>query len=173
MISDTILQLGTVLVSFGIISTPILYPKYSIFVYRANVGIRQLNSVRTKKDDIELRYVEEGETGFKELIEVVDLLFGIKGDAERLCLAVGSPPALGEFTGFGMEFGIGDNAVLYVETDNENRELLLWEPHSPTRTLQLEKVRAGIGLRAKERSHHVTITLAVLWTTLSIMTIFG
>ena len=166
---DTILRIATVVVSLSVVSAPILYPRYSLFTRHAEQAVATLREVRTQTDDIRLGYVEKNEKGFKQLSEVIELVFGFEGRAERICLAVGRPKDLGEFTGFGMEYGIGDNGVLYAETENGNPELLRWEPWSPTTTLELEKLQRGIQLRARERSHFITITLAVLWTTISIV----
>lgn len=164
------LRISTVIVSFAVVSLPILYPQHSLFTRQATQGVKRLQNVREEYGDVRLTYLEKGDTGFKELVEVAELVFGFSGDAERLCLAVGSPKDLGDFTGFGMEYGIGDNGVLYIEEEDE-KELLRWEAWSPTSTLELEKLSRGIELRARERSHTITVTLAVLWATLSIVTV--
>lgn len=83
-------------------------------------------------------------------------------------MSVGSPPDLGEFTGFGMEYGIGDNGVLYCETKSGEKVLLRWDAANPSSTLNLERLNAGVILKARARSHMITMVLAVLWTTLSI-----
>lgn len=168
---DIALRVSTVLVSLAVVSAPILYPKYSLFVHRAITGLNRLGEVRSEHEEVRLAYVERGEQGFKELSEVIDVVFGRVNGIERICLAIGKPRDLGEFTGFGMEYGIGDNGVLYAETEGGGRELLRWEPWSPTTTLELEKLERGITLRARERSHFITVTLAVLWATLSIVTV--
>lgn len=168
---DALLRVSTVLVSLSVVATPIFYPKYSLYVQRANSGLRQLNQVRVEQDDVRLSHIEKGEEGFDEIAEAVEFVFGTVGDMQRICFAVGRPSELGEFTGLGMEYGIGDNGVLYADTENDNRELLRWEPWSPTTTLEMEKLHRGITLRARERSQFVTIALAVLWTTLSIVTV--
>jgi hypothetical protein len=124
--------------------------------------------VRAESDDVRPVYVEDGETGFEELIESAELIFSYKGNAERLCVAIGKPSDLGEFTGFGMEAGIGDNGLVYIEESDGNSELLRWAPWSPTSTFELEKLNRGIELRARERSHFITMALAVTWTTLSV-----
>lgn len=170
LITETILRISTVIVSLAVVSTPILYPRYSLFTRRAQTGIEQLHEVREEQGDVRLGYVERGETGFSELVEAAEVAFGYSGNAERLCMAVGRPRDLGEFTGFGMEYGIGDNGVLYTEENPNSKELLRWSPWSPTSTLNLEKLSRGIQLRARERSHMITMTLAVLWATLSIVT---
>ncbi|WP_154018420.1 hypothetical protein [Halolamina rubra] len=167
----TLLRISTVLVSLGVVSTPILYPRYSLFSRRSRNGVHRLQQVREEHDEVRLAYLEEGENGFKQLVEVAELMFGYNGDAERLCLAVGSPKDLGEFTGFGMQYGIGDNGVLYIEEADGQKELLRWEAWSPTTTLELEKLSRGTRLRAQERSHTITVVLAVLWATLSIVTV--
>jgi len=168
---ETILKISTVLVSLAVVSAPIFYPRYSLFSRRARDGVQQLQQVREEHDEVRLAYLEEGEHGFKQLVEVAELMFSYNGDAERLCLAVGRPRDLGEFTGFGMEYGIGDNGVLYIEESDGQKELLRWEAWSPTTTLELEKLSRGIRLRAQERSHTITVVLAVLWATLSIVTV--
>jgi hypothetical protein len=168
---QTVLRISTVIVSFAVVSSPILYPQHSIFTRQAIEGVNRLHEVREEHDEVRLTYLEKGDTGFKELVEVVELVFGYSGEAERLCLAVGSPKHLGEFTGFGMEYGVGDNGVLYIE-EQSGKELLRWEAWSPTSTLELEKLSRGIELRARERSHTITVVLAVLWATLSIVTVF-
>jgi hypothetical protein len=127
--------------------------------------------MRVEQDDVQLSYIKKGEEGFDEIAEAVELVFGTVGNMQRICFAAGGPPELGEFTRLGMEYGIGDNGVLYADTENGNRELLRWEPWSPTTTLEMEKLQRGITLRAKERSQFVTIALAVLWATLSIVTV--
>lgn len=166
---NTLLRISTVLVSLAVVSAPIFYPRYSIFSKRALVGVQQLQQVREEHDEIRLAYLEKGENGFKQLVEVAELIFNYNGDAKRLCLAIGSPSELGEFTGFGMEYGIGDNGVLYIEEGNGEKELLQWEAWSPSSTLELESLVQGIRLRAQERSHTITMILAVLWATLSIV----
>lgn len=167
---DTLLRISTVIVSLAVVSAPILYPRYSLFTRRAQAGVEQLREVREEHDDVRVGYIEQGETGFNELVESAGVAFGYSGNAERLCMAVGQPKDLGEFTGFGMEYGIGDNGVLYIEENPSGKELLRWSPWSPTSTLNLEKLSRGIELRARERSHTITMTLAVLWATLSIVT---
>lgn len=167
----TLLRISTVLVSLGVVSAPILYPRYSLFTRRALNGVQQLQQIREEHGDVRLAYVEDGDKGFKQLVEVAELMFSYNGDAQRLCLAIGSPKELGNFTGFGMEYGIGDNGVLYIEESNGEKELLRWEAWSPTTTLELEKLSRGIRLRAQERSHTITVVLAVLWATLSIVTV--
>ncbi len=169
--TETALRISTVLVSFVVVTTPIIYPKYSLYVRRANAGLDRLNEVKFEQEDVRQSYIEKGEEGFDELSEAIELVFGTVGDMERICFAVGGPPELGEFTGLGMEYGVGDNGILYADTKNGNRELLRWEPWSPATTLEMEKLRRGITLRARERSHFVTIALAVLWATLSIVTV--
>ncbi|WP_162991584.1 hypothetical protein [Halostella salina] len=172
MVADeTLLRISTVLVSLTVVSAPILYPKYSLFTRRAVTGVKQLREVREEYEDVDLTYIEQGETGFKQLVEAAGVAFGYSGDPERICLAVGRPRDLGEFTGFGMKHGIGDNGVLYIEEKGDEDELLRWEPWSPTSTLELEKLSRGVQLRARERSHTITVSLAVLWATLSIVTV--
>jgi hypothetical protein len=166
---NTVLRISTVLVSLAVVSTPIIYPKYSLYVRRAKVGLNKLNEVRVEQDDVRHSYIEQGQKGFDELSEAIELIFGSVGDMERICFTVGEPPELGDFTGLGMENGFSDNGVLYADTKNGDRELLRWEPWSPRTTLEMEKLQRGIVLRARERSHFVTIALAVLWATLSIV----
>lgn len=168
---QTLLRISTVIVSLGVVSAPILYPRHSLFTRRAEEGIGQLREVREEHDDIQLTYVKQGEAGFQELVEAAEVVFGYSGNPERLCLAVGGPSELGKFTGFGMEYGIGANGVLYVEEEENDKELLRWEAWSPTSTLELEKLSRGIQLRARERSHTITVVLAVFWATLSIVTV--
>lgn len=168
---ETILRISTVIVSLCVVSAPIFYPRHSLFSRRARSGVQELQQVREEHDDVRLAYLEEGENGFKQLVEVAEVMFSYNGDAERICLAVGSPKDLGEFTGFGMEYGIGDNGVLYIEESGGQKELLRWEAWSPTTTLELEKLSSGIRIRAQERSHTITVVLAVLWATLSIVTV--
>ena len=141
---NTALQILTVLVSLAVISAPILYPRYSWYVRRANTGLQRLDNLQSASDDVRLGYVEQGEQGFKELLEAIEVVFGDVGEVERICFAVGSPPNLGEFTGLGMEYGVGDNGVLYVERDDGGRELLRWEPWSPTTSLEKEKLKRGM-----------------------------
>lgn len=167
---DSVSRILTVLISFAVVSAPILYPKYSYFTHQAEQGLVTLKQIRQVDGDIRLAYLEAGEKGFKQVSEVAEYVFGFDGDANRFCMAVGQPRALGEYTSLGMKYGIGDNGALYAETD-QGPELLRWEPWSPTSALELEKLERGIKLRARERSHLVTVGLAVLWTTLSIVTV--
>lgn len=167
---ETVLRISTVIVSFSVVSAPIFYPKHSLFTRRAQSSLEKLREVREEHGDVRLSYVEQGETGFEEIVEAAEVAFGYKGDAERICLAIGQPKDIGNFTGFGMEYGVGDNGVLYIEESGNSRDLLRWEPWSPTSTLKLDKLSRGIQLRARERSHTITVTLAILWTTLSIVT---
>ena len=106
---ESVLQISTVIVSLAVVSAPVLYPKYSLFTRRAESGISQFNEMREEHGKVRLTYVEQGETGFKELIQAAEVAFGYSGKAERICLAIGQPRGLGEFTGFGMGYGIGDN----------------------------------------------------------------
>jgi hypothetical protein len=168
---DTILRIGTILVSLAVVSVPILYPRYSLFIRRARSGIEKLQQVREEHEDVSVCYIERDETGFSELIESAEVAFGYNGSPECLCLAIGRPKDLGKYTGFGMEYGIGDNGVLYTVQSKGNNELLRWEAWSPTSTLKLEKISRGAEIRARERSHTITVVLAVLWATLSIVTV--
>jgi hypothetical protein len=70
-----------------------------------------------------------------------------------------------------MEYGIGDNGVLYVEGSDGNSKLLRGAAWSPTSTFELEKLNRGIELRARERSHFITMALAVIWTTLPVASV--
>ncbi|WP_143420922.1 hypothetical protein [Halorubrum halodurans] len=168
---ENIFRISTVLISLAVVLAPILYPKYSLYTNRATTGLQRLDNVRVKRDGVRFAYIEQGEKGFSELLEAICVVFGDIAGVERICFAIGSPPDLGEFTGLGMEYGIGDNGVLYVEKEDGSRELLRWEPWSPITSLEKEKLERGITLRAQERSHFITMALAVLWTTLSIVTV--
>lgn len=68
---QTILQISTVVVSFAVVSAPILYPRYSFFVDRANDGLDRLQQVRAIHDEVQLAYLKSGEKGFNELTEVI------------------------------------------------------------------------------------------------------
>lgn len=164
-----ILRISTIIVSLLVVCTPIFYPKHSMFTRRAVSSLNMLRQTRETHDGVRLAYSERGEAGFKQLVEAVEVAFGYRGNPKRICLAVGKPKELGDFTGFGMEYGVGDNGVLYTEEMGAGKELLRWEPWSPTSTLDLERLSRGIHLRAQERSHTATATMAVLWATLSIV----
>lgn len=155
--------------SFAVVAAPILYPRYFLFTRRAEQGVERLQKIRTQEGNVEVAYIGREEKGFKEISEVAELVFGFDKKAKRISLAIGHPRDLGEFTGLGMEYGIGDNGVLYAERLQGGPELLRWEPWSPTTALELEKLHRGIRLRTRERSHLLTVGLAVLWTTLSIV----
>lgn len=167
-----LLKIGTVVVSLGVVASPIVYPKYSLFRRRAEHGLSTLNEIREEHDDIRLSYVERGEKGYKELEESAKLIFDVDEDLQRICLAIGQPRDLGEFTGFGMEYGVGDNGALYGEMENEVKVLLHWNGWNPSRAFNFEKLRQGIRFRSQERSHYITMLFAVLWATLSVVLVF-
>lgn len=168
---STFLKIATVVVSLGVVSAPIVYPRYSLFTQRAGEGIEQLMQVRKEEEDIQICYLEKGEKGFKEVQMAADYAFGLDNQVECIYLAIGSPPDLGEYTGFGMEYGIGDNGVLYSESEGGEKVLLRWDGQDPSSTLRLEKLRGAVVMLAQQRSHYITMALAVLWATLSIVVV--
>ncbi|MCO8266648.1 hypothetical protein NKF06_08625 [Haloferax sp. AB510] len=159
----------TVVVSFIVASAPILYPDYSLFTRRARDGVDRLAHIRERHDDVKLGYLDRDDDEFKEVVEVIELIFSYDGEPERICMAVGPVSSLGEFTGFGMQYGISENGVLYVVEKSGDQELLQWQPWSPSSTLQMQRLSRGVKQRAQERSHTITVVSAVLWATISII----
>ncbi|WP_254530449.1 hypothetical protein [Natrinema gelatinilyticum] len=167
------MKIGTVLTSFGVILSPIVYPK--LFVRNASEGLEKLTTWRAyfdqTSDAVHLGYVIEGEEGFKEVASGADFIFGIEGEPEQICLAKGRPRDLGEVIGFGIKNGIGPNGVLFAKVKEGDPEILQWDPWSPKRTLNAETLKQGIRLKGQEKSHYITMTLAVIWATLSVITV--
>ncbi|EMA06930.1 hypothetical protein [Haloferax denitrificans] len=118
---------------------------------------------------MKLSYLEVDDNEFQEIVEVIELVYSYNGDPERICMAVGPISSIGEFTGFGMEYGIGENGVIYVEEKDGSQELLQWRPWTPSATLGMKRLKRGIKQRAQERSHTITVEFAVLWATISIV----
>lgn len=61
---DNLMRIATVIVSLGVVSAPILYPRHSLFVRRALDGQATLKKERKRDGDIRIGYLQEGERGF-------------------------------------------------------------------------------------------------------------
>lgn len=168
---DTILRILAVITSLMIATTPWIYPRYSLFVRNAEKGLQLLRKARIEEGDVEAGYLEEGEPGFSEILKSAEVAYGKTGDFERIWVAWGPPPEIGDFAELGKMFGIGDNGVVYAEDSVGITHQLRYNPGNPNSVYRLDFLRAGISQIAEHRSQKLTSGLAVIWATFSIVVI--
>lgn len=165
-----LIQIGAIVTSFLIITTPIFYPRYSLFVKRGRAGLQTLQTTREKTENIEAGYLTKGETGYSEVKKVVKEVYGINRELHKIWFVVGDkPPQIGEFADLDIQYGIGSNAVLYGEDSDGKTFKIHYEAWSPLRVWNLEVLHAGLESIAQSRSHYIMMILAVVWSTTSII----
>jgi len=163
-------QIGSIITSFLIIITPIFYPRYSLFVKRGHTGIQKLQTTREETENIQAGYLEKGDTGYSEVKKVVKEVYGVNRELHKIWFVIGEkPPHIGEFADLDIQYGVGSNAVLYGENPGDETFKIHYEAWSPPRVWNLEALYEGLESIAQSRSHYIMMVLAVLWSTLSIL----
>lgn len=165
------IKIFAVILSAWIATFPWLYPKYSLFSRNAMAGVEKIRTPRIEKGEIEIGYIERGETGFKEVKRAAELVYRPFSDISKIGLAWGPPPALSDFVGEDKLLGAGDNGVVYVEYRDGDRDLLQYRPWTPEATRRLEDLHSAVVTITQQRSQKMTGGLTVVWTTSSILVI--
>lgn len=95
MILKSILRFAQMVITVAIVTTPLLYPRFSLFVRKSVVAWANLTSFQASEEELIINCVEKGETGFKELMDAINEYKFLSQEVNKLCLAVGDVSSIG------------------------------------------------------------------------------
>jgi hypothetical protein len=156
---------------------PILYPKYSLFIKEARIGIESLRDwdhtgiTNDQSNRVEKHsYLEPGDTGFSQIEAALDDRIPPNRTAKRFIQIHSDSPS----TGGGITFGEGgvrriEQAVFLAEFENGENQILLQRPFEIGSILELDELEQIVRNQARARSHRWTVFLVLVWTAVSII----
>lgn len=167
---------------------PITYPKYSWFRRGANTGVEQLKqfdnevpidhgelapgwTITTSMDsDVAVQkqsFLTEKDPGYSQLLRVLKSRHHFDKPVEKLFLVRNEP------SGGGIAISSAgsqrlEQAAFGVIFDDGSDLILLEHPYDVERIVELRDLKEWIDTTAKRRSHFITITLVLFWTSVMI-----
>lgn len=165
-----LLQIGQITFAALVAVVPPFYPRKSLFVLRAKKGIDRLREPREgrKDEEMSMGWIDRGEKEFKPLLHGIKHRYPLQKQVERIGLAYGDPNSLSDYIDFDTGACVGNNAVLYVEYEDEEREAIIYHPFDPKHTLRLSELSRWVQNVATYRSNYFAAGLAIVWTALAI-----
>ena len=169
-----LLRAVQIVLTASIALIPPFYPKFSRYRRHAQTGLEKLEEVVFHFGSIRVGLIEEGETGFDELLDAIESHYPLSGDVQRIRVALGDPKAIE--TQLDMELGsmLGPNAVVFAEYKDgvdRDHDIITFHPFDPAQTLKLTELRRWIQSQTRDRSQLYIIITTLLWTVISISTI--
>lgn len=171
-------DISSVLLAALIALFPVLYPKYSLFIKEARIGIESLRdwdetgiqndqNNRVQKQS----YLEPGDTGFSQIETALDDRIPPSRTVKRF-IQIHSDKA---DSGGGIAFGGGgvrsiEQAVFVAEFENGDSQILLQRPFEIESILELDELEQILRNQAKARAHQWTVFLVLVWTAISLST---
>ncbi|WP_313695433.1 hypothetical protein [Halorarum halobium] len=170
-------EVSSVVLAALIALFPILYPKYSLFIKEARIGIESLRdwdetgiqndqNNRVQKQS----YLEPGDTGFSQIEAALDDRIPPNRTIKRFIqIHSDKPDSRG-----GIAFGGGsvrsiEQAVFLAEFENDDSQILLQRPFEIESILELDELEQIVRNQAKARAHQWTVFLVLVWTGISII----
>jgi len=169
------MTIATILLAAIIALVPILYPKYSLFVKEAQIGIESLKDwdktdvTNNGNDRIEKQsYLRPSDTGFSQIEASLDEQIPYNRTVKQFVLVHSdSTHSKGGIT-IGKNPRSIEQALFLAEFENGDTKILLQNRFEIGDVLELDELEHIIRNEANDRSHHLTIFLVLVWTTLSI-----
>jgi len=156
---------------------PILYPKYSLFIKEARIGIESLSDwdetgvQNDQNNRVQKRsYLEPGDTGFSQIEAALNDRIPPNRTIKRLVQIHSDNPE----TRGGINIGPGgvrsiEQAVFLAEFENDDTQILLQRPFEIESILELDELEQIVRNQAKARAHQWTVFLVLVWTGVSII----
>lgn len=182
-----ILQIFQVIFAVAVTVVPLYYRRHSLYACRSRKAIGKLTSEDPRSikiidgDELDLRWVEKGETGFDEIMDAVKKegvssgdvwTDDLSGEVSKVGLVDGSQSPLQTYVGFEAGTAAGPQAALYVEYLDGSRELLNFRAFDANSVRGLVNLKSWIDERLRERSHYLTSILAIWFTVTSFILIY-
>lgn len=136
------------------------------------------DTINVDSEEIELWWIEKGETGFKQLVDAIKkegipsgetYIKDISGEISKIGVAHGSVKEVGKFADGKPYYGTTPNAVLYLEYTDGERETIIFRQSNINQTYRLASPRRWIDSRLADRSQYLTSILAIWFTVVSII----
>ena len=170
-------QIIAVVLAVLIAIVPLWYPRYSIFYRRGLDGVEQLKRLdehdefteEGREIEQDLGILEPGDFGFREVSRTIEM----RSDINEQIIIIKESRGNGNGIGFGSG-GVRSltQAALVVEFESGKSQRVI-EPNriENEQILELEQLQEWIKIRAERRSHYWTTILAVLWGTVSTISV--
>ncbi|WP_154018462.1 hypothetical protein [Halolamina rubra] len=170
-------EVSSVVLAALIAVLPILYPKYSLYIKEARIGIESLRNWDetgigdNQNNRVEKQsYLEPDDTGFSQIEAALDDRIPPNRTVRQFVQVHSDKPD----SKSGIAFGGGgvrsiEQAVFLAEFENGDNQILLQRPFEIESVLELDELEQIVMNHARTRAHQWTVFLVLVWTGISIV----